>query len=687
MKRLRESLLLGSWVALATPLAAVQAAGVPGVDLAEVTVEARRLGLVGEVVSASQGTVLAEQLENRPTLRPAEVLETIPGLVVTQHSGDGKANQYFLRGFNLDHGTDFAIRVDGMPVNLPTHAHGQGYSDLNFLIPELVERIEYRKGPYYAEAGDFSAAGAADVSYRRALSAPFAIVAADRDGYLRTVVARSPRVADGDLLLAAEYSSNDGPWHVKEGYRKLDAVLRYTHGDAERGYSVEALGYDGHWRATDQIPLRAVQSGIISRFGAIDATDGGHTHRYSLAADGRGMLGPGRIHANVYGIDYQLDLVSNFTYATDTVHGDQFEQYDRRHVLGGALAYEQPAGFLGYEGELHAGLQLRNDDIGPVGLYRAQRAVRYDTVREDQVRQTSVAAYVSDRTEWSPWFRTELGIRSDRFAFRVDSKLRANSGHAVDSITSPKLTLTFGPWVRTEGYLNFGRGFHSNDARGATVTVDPSDGVTPVARVSPLVRAVGGEVGLRSAAIPRLQLAGSVWTLALDSELLFAGDGGTTAPSRASRRSGIELGAFYSPLDSLVIDADFALTRARFTDAAPTGDRVPNALERVVSAGLTINRDAGWFGGARLRYFGPAPLVGDNSVRSSSTLIVNLDAGYHFSKSVRGVLTVLNVLDRRDNDITYFYASQLPGEAAPVRDIHFHPVEPRTVRLAVTIAY
>ena len=674
------------WAALA-PTPAAFAAGVPAVDLDEVVVCAKRFELIGEVVSASQGTVVAEQLENRPTLRPAELLETIPGLVVTQHSGDGKANQYFLRGFNLDHGTDFATRVDGMPVNMPTHAHGQGYTDLNFLIPELVDRIEYKKGTYYAEEGNFSAAGAADVRYRRRLDAPFATIAGDRDGFWRGVAGASPKIGRGDLLVAAEYSHNDGPWDLKEGYRKLAAIVKYSHGDGDRGYLVEALGYDGHWRSTDQIPERAIAQGLIDRFGAIDPSDGGQTHRYSLAGEWWGKAGPGQLRANVYGIDYQLDLKSNFTYDTDPVHGDPFEQYDKRRVGGGEFTYGQPVRLLGVEGDLRGGIQVRNDNISPVGLYRTQAAVRYATVRQDQVRQTSIGAYVSDSVRWTPWLRSDLGVRADHFDFRVDSSLALNSGTASDSIASPKLTLAFGPWARTEYFLNVGRGFHSNDARGTTIKVDPSDGVTPAARVDPLVRAVGEEIGFRSAAISHLQLAGSLWTLKLDSELLFSGDGGTTEPSRASRRSGIELGALYAPADWIVVDADLAWTRARFTDPDPVGDRIPNAVESVMSMGVTLNRETGWFGGARLRYFGPAPLLEDNSVRSSSTLVVNIEGGYHFSSSLRGVITVFNVLDRRDNDIAYYYASQLKGEAAPVNDIHFHPVEPRTVRAALTMRF
>ncbi len=491
----------------------------------------------------------------------------------------------------------------------------------------------------------------------------------------------------GELLLAGEYFHNDGPWELNEGFRKLGGLAKLTQGDAGQGFALTAMGYDGRWRSTDQVPLRAVQSGAIGRFGAIDSTDGGETHRYSLSADGWRPIGDGQLRGNAYAVDYRLDLVSNFTYATDSANGDQFEQFDRRYIFGGALAYERPQPLAGIDGSFRAGAEFRRDDISPVGLYRTIGRVRHATIREDDVKQASYGVHASQSLKIAPWLRTDLGIRFDRFHFDVRSSLAANSGAASDSIVSPKLAFVLGPWADTEFFVNVGRGFHSNDARGTTITVDPTDGVTPAERVSPLVRAEGGEFGLRSALIPNLQFAASIWTLKLGSELVFVGDGGVTEPSRASRRTGLELGAFYSPIEGLVLDADVAWTRARYTDPDPVGDRIPNAVESVVSVGLTLNRASGWFGGARVRYFGPAPLIEDDSARSSSTLMVNLEGGYRFTPRLSAALTVFNVFDRKDNDITYFYESQLPGEAAPVSDLHFHPVEPRTVRAAVTMKF
>jgi hypothetical protein len=686
--RHRGKLVPATFMALLSATMAARASGIPTADLQEVVITAQRDRLIGRVESASQGLVLAEQLENRPVLRPGEVLEVVPGLIVSQHSGDGKANQYFLRGFNLDHGTDFATRVDGIPVNMPTHAHGQGYSDLNFVIPEFIDSVAYRKGTYYVEEGNFSAAGAADMHYHRSLDQRYLVSLADGgDGYQRAILGLSRSLAGGDLLVGSEYSRNDGPWVLAERYGKLSGLVKFTRGEATEGFAVTGMGYDGHWHSTDQIPLRAVADGEISRFGAIDPTDGGRTHRYSVSFEGWKPLGPGSLRANLYALDYQLDLISNFTYNTDPVHGDQFEQFDRRQVYGADLAYRQPLSVASYNGTLKVGFQSRYDDIHPAGLYRTQNGVRYATVREDRVTQASYAAYLGVEVRWTPWLRSEFGTRFDEFRFDVASSLAANSGKEMASLSSPKLALVFGPWAKTEYFLDVGRGFHSNDSRGTTTTVDPNDGTTPVAKVSPLVRALGAEVGVRTAAVPRVQLAASLWTLKLDSELLFTGDGGTTEPSRATKRYGVEVGAYYTPLEHLVIDADLAWSHARYTEFDPVGNYVPNAVEKVASIGLTWNRDTGVFGGARLRYFGPAPLLEDGSQRSKSTLLVNLEGGYHVTPAVSLVVSVFNLFDRRDNDVTYYYESQLPGEAAPVSDIHFHPVERRTARAALTLRF
>jgi outer membrane receptor protein involved in Fe transport len=676
-----------AFAALALPSLA-PAAGIPtGTPLEEIVVTAQRVGLVGNSQAASEGIVPGVQLEGRPILRPGEVLEVVPGLIVTQHSGDGKANQYFLRGFNLDHGTDFATYVDGVPVNMPTHAHGQGYADINFLIHELVEAVHYRKGPYYAEEGNFSAAGAARISYLSELPAPRLDLTVGEDSYYRALGAASPRVAGGTLLLGLDWSTGDGPWTLPQDFRKTSGIVKFSRGGAGSGWSVTGMGYDGNWNSTDQIPLRAVQSGDLPRFGHVDPTNGGGSHRYSLSLDAWSQTDDRGWTALAYGIDYSLDLISNFTYALDQQRGDQFEQYEQRRVYGGRFVYDLPLSLNARDGRLMAGTEIRADDIEPVALYRTQARERFDTIRKDDVRQTQYAGFLAHEQPWTDWLRSTLGLRYDYMDFSVNSDLEANSGSESDSLLGPKLSIVLGPWAETEVFLNAGRGFHSNDARGTTIDVDPNDGVTPVDPVDPIVPANGTEIGVRSAYFPQWQLSAALWNLDIDSELLFVGDGGITEPSRASRRYGVELGAFWTPLDWLIVDGDYAWSHARFTESDPAGDYIPGAVETVVSIGAAVHREQGWFGGARLRYFGPAPLIEDDSVRSDSTMLVNADAGYRFANGWRAMLTVFNLFDADDNDITYFYESQLPGEPAPVEDIHFHPVEPRTFRLSLGLSF
>lgn len=666
---------------------AAWAGGIPTAVLEEVTVTGQLDRLQGNPLSASQGIVTDEQLSLRPVLRAGELMEVVPGLIVTQHSGDGKANQYFLRGFNLDHGTDLATSVDGVPVNMPTHGHGQGYTDINFVIPELVESIAYRKGTYYADTGNFSAAGAVDMRYRRKLDAPLLVVEGGQDNYMRGLLAASPQVGDGALLMALDYAQIDGPWLMEENFRKLNGLVRYTHTAAGGLLSITAQGYDGEWRSTDQIPLRAVQQGDLDRFGNVDPTDAGASHRYGLSADWKGALGDGFSSVLLYAVDYKLDLFSNFSYFTDAANGDQFEQFDDRRVYGGDWSWRRPLEWGNRKSSITVGLQMRHDDIGTVGLYRTQARERFDTVREDAVRQTSYAGYASVETQWNPWIRTDVGVRADRFDFDVNANLALNSGEASDSVVSPKFALVLGPWEKTEFFLDVGKGFHSNDARGTTIRVDPTDGVTPADRVDPLVDALGADLGVRTALIPNMQLSLSLWTLNLDSELLFVGDAGTTEASRESERRGVELAAIWNPLSWLIVDADFAWSRSRFSDDDPAGNRIPGAVEGVASLGLAIDHPTGWFGGARFRHFGAAPLIEDNSVRSDSTTLVNIEAGYKIGKNWKVSAALYNVFDSEDNDITYFYESQLANETEPVEDIHFHPVEPRTLRVTLSTTF
>jgi len=666
--------------------------GDAGNPLEQVIVTARHYDNgIGTSDAASEGTIRSDLVEERPTLRPGEVLEFVPGMIVTQHSGDGKANQYFLRGFNLDHGTDFATFVNGLPVNMPTNAHGQGYSDLNFLIPELIDHIDYRKGPYFAKNGDFSSAGSADIAYRTSVTRPFAIASVGENNFERAVAADSTALGSSlQLLAAAEFQHNDGPWTLPERLGKSNGLLTLSGGDTARGWSASLMGYGAHWDSTDQIPQRLIDRGIyqgrpFGRFDAVDPTDGGETGRSSLSGEWHRNGADSATRVTAYAINYRLKLFSDFTYALDRpATGDQFSQQEHRRIYGLSVnqAFELKLGDLPVRTDL--GLQLRHDGIH-VSLYDTEARQIIATTRDDQVHETLAGLYGQATLQLEPWLRAVAGLRADDAQFMVDSLLDArNSGSSSAHLYSPKLSLIAGPWDRTEFFFNAGRGFHSNDARGTTAHVDPKSG-DPVDPVPGLVASRGYEVGARSEWIPGLQASIALWHLDFDSELVYVGDDGTTEPNRPSTRRGIELNNHYVPVPWLLVDADIAWTHARFSTYDPAGDHIPNSVDQVASLGFTLRELGAWNAGLQWRYVGPGALIEDNSVRSRSSLTTNLRVDRKLGIHGQLTLDVFNLLDRKVDDIEYYYASQLPGEAAPVNDLHVHPGEPRTFRLTYRV--
>jgi outer membrane receptor protein involved in Fe transport len=644
--------------------------------------------LIGIADAATAGVVTATEIERRPFSRAGEIMETVPGVVVSQHSGEGKANQYYLRGFNLDHGTDIAITVAGAPVNMPTHAHGQGYADANFLIPELISGVQYKKGPYYAEEGDFASAGAVNVNYLNLVDHPIAVAEGGMFGYQCALFADSPKIGDGYLLYAVEAGHNNGPWTHPDDFRKLNGILRYSRGDQRGGFSLTAMSYDAKWNSTDQIPERAVIDGLLSRFGLVDPTDGGRTRRDSLTAEWQRSSSTALTQVSAYAINYRLNLFSDFTYfLDDPVRGDQFEQADRRHVFG----FHSSRRWLAKWGRLSAeniiGVQARADDIGNVALYHTEARQRLNTVRQDSVLQESGALYAQSSLQWSEHLRAVVGVRGDRYHFRDEADNPLNGGTRDASLLSPKLSVILGPWHNSEVYVDAGYGFHSNDGRGATTHVDPATG-DPVSPVNPLVRSKGAEVGVRTAPIPRFHLTAALWGLDIASELLFTGDAGTTEASRPSRRAGVELASGYNLSTHVALDADLAYSRARFRGSDAAGDHIPGAVEGVASAGLTFFNERGISGELRDRYFGPRPLVEDNSVRSNASNTLNARVSYAFSPHLRLAADVFNLFNARVSDVDYLYTSRLPGEpAAGVEDVHFHPMEKRSLRLGVRTTF
>jgi hypothetical protein len=679
---------------------------------ASIEVQGREDDLVGIADSATEGTVGARELEDRPLLRAGEILETVPGLIVTQHAGGGKANQYFLRGFNLDHGTDFAIFLDGMPLNLPSHAHGEGYSDMNTVMPEFVQRVNFEKGPYYADVGNYGSAGSVHLEFFKALPHNFFRVEGGMYGYGRGVFGVSQRLGSGTLLYGGEVYHDDGPWTRPDQYVKLNGLLTYSQGGNEHGFSMTARGYHGVWNSSDQIAENAVA--LVGFFGTLNPTDGGHSQRYSLQGEWHTRGASSETTITAYGFFYDLNLFSDFTYyLIDPAHGDQFEQRDRRWVTGLDAHHTLYNRWFGRRVENTVGLQVRNDWIHN-GLYQTQNRIEGDktdsstgntlpaTTQADRLGDAQPGIFAESKIQWAERFRSVVAMRGDVEHFSVTSLVTpANTGTATKLLPSPRVSLIFGPWGNTELYVQAGFSFHSNDGRGTTQRVEPISGDNPYANVAAtpipaLIPTKGGEAGLRTLAVGHLQSTVSIWYLHSASELQQSGDtGGTTASQQPSQRYGIEWANYYTPTPHLAIDFDLADSRALFTsiddaDAAPEspgGKRVPEAVGVVLSSGVTLDDYKGLTSSLRLRFFGPRDLTSDSLYRSQATALVNGEIGYRFDHHWRVSTELLNLLNRKDHDIDYAYRSRITPGTLPEFTGVFHPVEPFQLRLVLSRSF
>ena len=666
---------------------------------------------VSNMNAASAGDVGREQMMSEPLLRPAAILENVPGLIVTQHAGEGKANQYFMRAFNLDHGTDLALEVDDMPVNMPTHAHGQGYSDLNFLIPEIAADLHYKKGPYYADEGDFATAGTARIGLVNQVPAT-ATVGFGEDGYRRALFMGTTSLAGGSLLGAAEIYHNDGPFDVPDDYNRLNGALRYSHGDALDYFTVTAMAYRGKWNSTDQVPERAIDEGVITRFGSLNPTDGGESNRASLTVSRVKRTDADQVQLSAYVLHYKLDLWSTFTYfLKDPVYGDQMLQHDDRTVYGFKASKTWFSTLAAMPMTNVVGVQARVDDIGDVGISPSFERRIIGITQDAGVVEGSGAVYAESTLQWREHLRSVIGLREDHFNFDVTDKMRnadgsctlasdplgCDTGHRHASIFSPKLGIVLGPWMNTTFFINVGDGYHSNDARGVT-----RSGQNPEqAAVTPLTRARSGELGLSTKPLPNWETTLDVFKLKLKSELVFSGDAGVTEPNGSTTRTGVEWGNVYHVNSWLAADLNATFARARFDsdaepddlgcgDAAPShpcaapigivGRYVPNSPTNVIDAGLTAKRASGWFGALRARHFGESPLVEDNSAKSPGYTTLDAQIGFRSADHWLAALDIFNVADVRWNDVTYYYVSRLRNEAAPQADYVVHPGVPRTLR-------
>jgi hypothetical protein len=694
--------------------------------------------------ASSVRTFTGAQVNAIPFSQPTEALEIVPGLLVAQHSGAGKANQYFLRGFALDHGNDLALWLDGMPINMPSFVHGQGYADANFIIPELFSSVDVRKGPYFADEGAFASAGSVHMQYFDKLRDGLFSASGGSFAWARLLGAKSWALGDGELLAAVEGNTYNGPWEYPDTVRKINSVVRWSQGTQDNGLSLSAMAYSNHWMATDQIPQRSVAQGLLSRWGNENPSDGGNAARYSLSARWSQTDKDSASRVEGYIIRNTANLSDSTTYfLRNPILGDQVHQFDRRTIYGLNAVHAINYRMEDIPIETRIGLQGRYDDIRN-GFGDSYYRTFYDVVRDDYIKEGSVSLWTDTTIRWTPWLRTTVGGRFDYWSADVSSIQTPfsspqlfdedgafagfawtgpfNSGSKSMTMGSPKAGLVLGPFNNTEFFLNFGEGLQSSDARGTVQTFDIRGGTALgesglILPVPLLVKTRGAEIGVRTKALLEgLDTSLSLWWQDFDSENLFAGDEGTTVFGRPSRRYGFELTNRYSPYSWAHFDGEVSATHARFRGSdlvqqavylktfsdplfpasAPgnaPGNYLTNAPTVVATGGFELGEKTGYFGALRYRYFGSRPLTEDGQIKSVAAATLNARIGYRFDNGWKIQLDGFNILNNRGDAIAYGYGSIAksdflffahPGETVGVMDRHFKPVDPPAVRLTIS---
>jgi outer membrane receptor protein involved in Fe transport len=680
--------------------------------VSEVVVTASRQDLLGIATTASQGSVTQQELSLRPVYRVGQLLESTPGLVVTAHSGEGKANQYLVRGFNLDHGTDIANFVDDMPINRPTNTHGQGYSDLNFEIPELAQGLDYTKGPYYAAIGDFGAVASTHLKLADEVPNQVA-VSGGSFGIYNALLAGTHHIDDDDRIVGGIYYGHlDGPFDHPDNFRKFAAEIRYSHGDTADGYSATLMYYKGDGNFTTDQPLRAIQEGLIDRFGTLDPTDGSSSERISLSGH-YGATGEGwKFSSSAYYIHSRMTLWNDFTHFLDNpVNGDQEAQDETRDTFGGQLSLALDHQFGSIDNELVVGLQARRDTAYVDRRHtEARQTLDYCEIEQpagpatpipavngacnaDNIRLLDLGGYLEDTTHWTPWLRTVVGLREEYYQASDHSLISGFSGSGHQTLAQPKGSIVLGPFFQTELYLSAGRGFHSDDVRGVFGTV-PLSGVPDLAGKTPLLAAATGEeVGLRTNIVPKLSVQLAVFQEDFQSELAYNPDVGQDEASAPSRRQGVEVSAEYRPFRWMELNADLAFSKARYRGDAATladfglsGPFIANAPSFIGSFGILVDNLGPWFGGLQWRDLGKYPISdGEEFPQDNGYSEINLDVGYKFDAHLKAQLTIFNLTNTKADAAAYFYTSRLPGEpAAGVADVQVHPLEPISAVAKVT---
>jgi len=633
------------------------------------------------VTSSSEQIIPGRDFELRPQGRPADILRLVPGLIINQHQGGGKAEQYLIRGFDADHGTDLAIFVDGLPVNLRSHAHGQGYADLHFLIPETVKAVDVLKGPYFPEYGDFDTAGAVVFLTRDYVEENTLEIAGGSFNTQRYLALLSPTRDALKTFVAFEGYRSDGPFEHPNGYLRFNLFAKATANIAQdMKLSVWASHYRAEWHGAGQIPSRAVRSGSIDRFGSIDPNEGGVTQRTNLNIDYRWQVADGqRLTAHVYASYYALSLFNDFTFfLNDPEHGDMINQRDRRMLAGLDSQYEVKSTPLGIPVTSTAGVQYRIDTPHVV-LANAIQRHQVGRLQDVSIVEQSVSPFVKFDVLPVEKVRLVTGARGD--VVRIQGTEHVNTTepfqthHVTTARPNVKANLILGPWVGTEFFGNFGTGFHSNDARA--VLADP--------RLDALPTATGYEFGFRTRALPATEVFATYWFLDLSSELVFAGDDGTTEARGRSHREGLEVGVKVRPLDWLTFTGDFTYTaRAEFVDS---GGAIPLAPIWTARADVTVRLPWGLSSSIEMRHLGDRFADEDRRLTARGYTLFTSTTRYRY-RNLEAFLSIENLTNVQWREAQFAFTSRLPGEPARgVNDVHFTPGAPRSFLGGVAVHF
>lgn len=624
-------------------------------------------------------------IHTRPVINSQEVLRLIPGLFIGQHAGGGKAEQLFLRGFDVDHGTDVAISVDGMPVNMVSHAHGQGYADLHFVIPELIDRVSFTKGPYYAETGNFNTAGAVQFKTKQFLDQNFLKTEAGQFGTLRTVAGlnllnEKQRQKGRNLVAATEISYSRGYFDAPQDFSRLNGLINYTDRlGAKNRLRILASGFSSQWDASGQIPLRSVNSGDIGFFGAIDPTEGGNTSRYNALIGIDTDLGNGqKISQQISYSRYAFELYSNFTFfLLDSVNGDQIRQKEARNLLSYKALYQKNYSISGVEMRTDAGIQIRGDQVLSNELSNTtNRSITRSRVQLGDINELNAGLHINHFAYLSSRLEACLGVRLDQFNNTYKDALQNSTQHASASQWSPSLRLNYKINPNSKIYVQAGQGFHSNDTR--VVVQQRGREILPPAR--------GADLGTQLKLGQFAYLQAALWYLWLGQEFVYVGDAGIVEPSGQTERKGVDLSLRLELSPGWFLDVDANYSHARALGQPSGKNRIPLAPVFTSIGGVTYRSKSGFGGSLRYRYFGDRPANEDNSTVAKGYFVSDLLLHYTKKRFELGV-NIQNITNVKWKETQFETESRLRQETTPVSEIHFTPGTPFFARIYATLFF